>query len=311
MKELLRICCLLCMFVLLTTRTGSAETTFKRIVVFGDSLSDPGNVFVLKGWVNTPPFVYDNPLAIPDKPYAIGGHHFSNGATWVEQLARSFRMAANTKPAFGEADVDAANYAVGGAGAYDRLTYMNLTEQVDAFMVREGGIAKGDTLYVVEFGANDIRDALVGDPVKIFQGSFGSIAANMQRLYAAGARKFLVPNAPNLARTPAIIASGPLAVAGAAQLTSAYNAQLASLLDSFARLPGIEIVRVDFYNKVNDMTDSPQNFGFTVVDAPCVTPGVAPFSCHEADEYLFWDGVHPTRAAHGIVAQAATEALKK
>lgn len=298
-------CCLL-----LLPQIVAAQTDFNRLVVFGDSLSDPGNVFALKGWVNTPPFVYDNPLAIPDKPYAVGGHHFSNGATWVEQLARTFHMAGYARPAFGDAEWEASNYAVGGAGAYNRPGYVNLKDQVDVFLARAGDVAAADSLYVIEFGANDIRDALVGDPAAIFADSFGAIATNMLRLYDAGARKFLVPNAPNLAKTPAIINSGPMAVAGAQYLSKLYNAQLDLLLDSFAGLPGIEIVRVDFFGQVNLMAENPEQFAFTVVDAPCVTPGIAPFSCHKADAYLFWDGVHPTRAAHGYVARAAEEALR-
>ena len=304
---------LLCLVVLLAPQIVLAQTSFNRLVVFGDSLSDPGNVFALKGWVNTPPFVYDNPLAIPDKPYAIGGHHFSNGATWVEQLGRSFSMAGDTRPAFSvDAAPEAGNYAVGGAGAYHRQGYVNLTEQVDAFLAKADGVASPDALYVVEFGANDIRDALVGDPLAIFRDSFTSIATNMQKLYVAGARKFLVPNAPNLARTPAIIRSGEAAVIGAGMLSSFYNLQLDVVLSGLgAALPGIEIVRVDFFGQVNAMAADPGQFGFTVVDAPCVTPGEAPFSCHKADEYLFWDGVHPTRAGHGFVAQAAEEMLRK
>ena len=303
---------LLCMFLLMVPQLVAAQTSFSRLVVFGDSLSDPGNVFALKGWVNTPPFEYDNPLAIPDKPYAVGGHHFSNGATWVEQLARSVGMAGNTKPAFGsDAEPEAGNYAVGGAGAYNRPGYVNLTDQVDVFLAKAGGVAPADALYIVEFGANDIRDALVGNPMVIFEGSFSSIAANMQKLYAAGARKFLVPNAPNLAKTPAIIRSGEAAVIGAAMLSGFYNMQLDMVLGGLATLPGIEIVRVDFYGQVNAMADTPEKFGFTVVDTPCVTPGEAPFSCHKTDEYLFWDGIHPTRAAHGFVAEAAADVLMK
>jgi phospholipase/lecithinase/hemolysin len=310
MKRRIRLTCLLLIFVLLVPHVSAAQTSFSRIFVFGDSLSDPGNAFALTGWVNTPPYEYDNPQAIPDKPYAVGGHHFSNGATWVEQLARSFAMAGNTKPALGDPEPEAGNYAVGGAGAYNRLSYFNLTEQVDAFLKRRDG-APADGLYVVQFGANDIRDAMTGDVEAIFQGSFSAIAGNIQKLYAAGARKFLVPNAPNLARTPAVMDYGTAAVAGAAVLTGMYNTQLEAVLAALAPLPGIEIVRLDFFNKVNEMVDNPENFGFTVVNAPCVTPGVAPFSCHDADDYLFWDGIHPTRAGHGIVAQMAADMLRK
>ena len=64
---------------------AAAQSRFSGIVVFGTSLSDPGNAFVLVGDQGTPPDFMLNPLLIPSVPYAKGGHHFSNGATWVEQ----------------------------------------------------------------------------------------------------------------------------------------------------------------------------------------------------------------------------------
>ena len=59
----------------------SAKAPFGGIVVFGTSLSDPGNAFALRGGTNTPPDYDIDPLLVPSAPYARGGHHFSNGAT--------------------------------------------------------------------------------------------------------------------------------------------------------------------------------------------------------------------------------------
>src|SRR5947208_1318127 len=66
----------------------TAQSRFSGIVVFGTSLSDPGNAFALSGDAGTPPDFTLNPLLVPSAPYAKGGHHFSNGATWIEQFAR-------------------------------------------------------------------------------------------------------------------------------------------------------------------------------------------------------------------------------
>src|ERR1043165_1234372 len=70
---------------------GGLHRPFDRIVVFGDSLSDPGNAFALTGQHLTPPSYgmttpEDLLTLIPDAPYARGGNHFSNGPTWIEDL---------------------------------------------------------------------------------------------------------------------------------------------------------------------------------------------------------------------------------
>jgi phospholipase/lecithinase/hemolysin len=57
-------------------------------------------------------------------------------------------------------------------------------------------------------------------------------------------------------------------------------------------------------------TDRCAGFGLTDVVNPCITPltRVHPF-CSRPDEFLFWDGIHPTRAGHAIIAGRALEAL--
>src|SRR6186997_1126209 len=98
---------------------SAAQSPFSRIVVFGQSLSDPGNAFALRGGTNTPPDYVLDPLLVPGAPYARGGHHFSNGATWVEQFARSLGLAGSVRPAYGSTSAVATNFAVGAARAYN------------------------------------------------------------------------------------------------------------------------------------------------------------------------------------------------
>lgn len=49
--------------------------------------------------------------------------------------------------------------------------------------------------------------------------------------------------------------------------------------------------------------------GNDVRDA-CLTPNVAPFTCENPDNYRFWDGIHPTKAGHAILAEEAARAVR-
>ncbi|SDH68581.1 Phospholipase/lecithinase/hemolysin [Pseudomonas benzenivorans] len=299
---------------LLAPDWATAQVAFSRIVVFGTSLSDPGNAFALTRRQSTPPYANLDALLVPDAPYASGGHHFSNGATWIEQFARPLGLAASVRPAFVGANLGASNYAVGGARARQDGTSFDLSVQVDGFLGDVGGVAPADALYVVEMGGNDIRDALAAGPggAAVIADALAAIGANLDALYAAGARHFLVANGPNLGLTPAVRlldTFNPGAAQAAEFLSQSFNAGLEGLLASLEGLPGIEIARLDLYQKVGELVDDPQAFGLSEVEAACVTPEVPPFSCKSADDFLFWDGIHPTRTVHAIFAQETAFAL--
>jgi len=74
-------------------------------------------------------------------------------------------------------------------------------------------------------------------------------------------------------------------------------------------LPGITIVPFDANSFVHDIVASPSAFGLTNVTDACVTPLLPPFRCQQPDDYLFWDGIHPTRAGHALVAAAVADVL--
>jgi phospholipase/lecithinase/hemolysin len=312
---------------------AAAQTSFKKIVVFGTSLSDAGNAFVLRGGTNTPPDYDVDPLLVPDAPYAKGGHHFSNGATWIEQYARPLGLASSVRPALRGSSTGATNYAVGAARAYEDGINFNLPRQVATFLEDFGGRAPGDALYVIEMGGNDIRDAMVaylgtlqatGDPDKAMEAAGGvltkalqSIGENIFALWSSGARRFLVWNAPDLSLTPAIQRlerASPGAALLAASLSAGFNSGLLGergVLASLAGLPDIELTVLDVYTKVYEIVGNAAGFGFSNVNTACITPSVAPFHCQNFDEYLFWDGIHPTKATHAIIAQFAAATLAR
>lgn len=296
---------------------AAAQTAFASIVVFGTSLSDPGNAFALTGQESTPPYATLDGLLVPSAAYSTGGHHFSNGATWIEQLALMPGIAGSALPAFRGSSSSASNYAVGGARARNDGINVNLPDQVKAFMHDTGGTASPDALYVIEFGGNDVRDALAAFTVGADSGAIITTALtamndNIMALYAAGARKFLILNSPDLRLVPAVrILDSLFPGAGhvAEYFSLLYNEGLDTLVAGESALPGMQIARLDLYQKLNELTANPSSYGLREATIACVTPNLPPFKCDKPDDFLFWDGIHPTKVVHAILAKEAASVL--
>ena len=309
------VCALLLASVFLAPGGAEAQSRYSGIVVFGTSLSDPGNAFALRGAHGTPHDFTLNPLLIPGAPYARGGHHFSDGATWIEQYARSLGLGGSVKAALANTDGAATNFAVGAARAYEDGMNFNLGRQVDTFLARVGGAAPSTALYVIEMGGNDVRDAFAvyatgGNGGPILTQAIGSIAANIQKLYLAGARDFLVWTVPNVGITPAIRSLGPAAGGLATQLAQGFNAGLAQVIGQLGMaLPGATFTRLDSFALMNEIAAAPLAFQLTNVTNACVRT-VAPFHCDTPGDFLFWDGIHPTKAGHAILAGKAAEVVR-
>lgn len=307
---------LLVLVVVQSVAPRAAAHESQRIVFFGDSLSDPGNHFIAFRQISTRPFE-----PVPSAPYAIGGFHFSNGPTWAEQLAWRLHSPASGLPALLIPRVFT-NYAVGRARARagaPEFPDFDLSTQVGRFLGDFAGSAPSDATYSIWIGSNDVSDALNAlavDPsgatsVGILTAAVTSVAGNIQALWLAGARDFLVPSIPNLAVTPALRALGPQAQGAATFLTLTHNAALAQALAGLAAaLPGIQITSIDVNALLAAVIADPAAEGLTNVEDSCLAFGVIQNAiCKTPNRYLFWDGIHPTRAGHGILAREAAEIL--
>ena len=296
----------------------------ERLVVFGDSLSDPGNFFLATGQSVTAPFA-----PIPDAPYGSldddddsdskGGFRFSNGPTWAEQLAGELDTRGSGKPAL-KRPGKFTNYAFGRARARpNAITFpmFDLKHQRDLFLA-DFGAAPPDAVYVVWIGTNDVRDGLGAllqfDPTgalteQIFTEALTAIGEHIFVLWQHGARNFLVLNVPDLSITPGVsgLPTEPVNIPAIAQaLTFSFNSNLADTLDGLETMLGVQIARLDTFTLLNTVVAAPQVFGFTNVAEPCLTFFVAEdFLCDKPRRYLFLDAAHPTARGHRVVAGAA------
>ena len=284
----------------------SQAGTYSRMVIFGDSLSDPGNAYVLTGELSNRPYAL-----IPSAPYARGGLHFSNGNTWVEDLGTRLGVASSVGPAMRTPVFS--NYAVGGARARPGGA-MDLTTQVSLFLDSHDDNAPGDALYVIFIGGNDIRDAIGWyidpnyegpTPDAVIGTAIQSIADNIQLLLDAGAHHVLVVNAPNLGVVPAVAMYGPGAQYLGQMLSAGFNSYLDTTLTLLQWDPRLDLFQFNLFEFLNQAVSAPAALGLTEVSTPCITPGVVVGAvCNNPKHYLFWDGIHPTATGHQLISDA-------
>jgi phospholipase/lecithinase/hemolysin len=297
--------------VLLGHAFAGIAAAHSRIVTFGDSVTDPGNAFTLLHTVALAPFE-----PIPTPPYAIGGHHYSNGATWVEQLGNRLGLNPSPGPAF-QHPVVFSNYAVGSSRARP-VGPVHLSLLVGRFFADFGGVAPADALYVIHIGGDDLQDALAAlatDPsgatsIAIITDALTAIQANIIALASAGAGTFLIPNAPDFALVPAVRAAGPGAQAAGTFFAVTFNTALETMLSGLEAALGVKIFRLDIFALIHESVSAPAAFGLTEVEDFCITPftRVSPY-CSQPDAFLFWDAIHPTRVGHAIITDRALDAL--
>ena len=122
----------------------------------------------------------------------------------------------------------------------------------------------------------------------------------MDKLYKAGARKFLVTNVPDVGATPR--GQGLPSPATATALSNGFNGTLNNELANFRASHSSADVRLADLKAAVAITA-----GFTNTTDPCVVNLVA---CATPDTYTYWDNLHPTAATGRNMAKAALAALK-
>jgi phospholipase/lecithinase/hemolysin len=206
------------------------------------------------------------------------------------------------------------DFAYGGAqttgtGGFNGAFIKDLDEQVDQYLASR--TIDSHALYEVFTGANDFINGQTNVSVPA-----GVIAAQINRLIAAGATQFFVPNLPLLGDTPEFNGN----VSTKAQynlLTTQFNAALATTLDSLQiQNPALTFFRLDVASLFQEVINNPAQFGLTNVTAsaaPGLTPGTLFYNKSKIvpnpNQYVFWDDVHPTATVHAILAQDALHLL--
>ncbi|MCI1027730.1 MULTISPECIES: autotransporter outer membrane beta-barrel domain-containing protein [Pantoea] len=311
-----------------------------NLTVFGDSLSDGGNVRR---------FTYD------------GAQHPLYDEILAAQLGQTLQPSSR----------GGSNYAQGGGVTVPALdASLNTQDQLAAYLQSTGGRADSNGLYIHWVGANDIA-AAVTNPLtarETISNSASAAVSQIKTLLDAGAGAVIVPNVPQLGSTPFMVQAvlsvlGPAAqsamvaafasldshatpdvaarqqavrdafdqaaaqistipalrAALAQQLFSAWQVlseQVTALSDGYnqqeeAGLVALNgnIVRADIAGLFNEVIADPQRYGLSNTLGMACPVGTSAAECtsstpgfSNAQAYLFADRLHPSPAVHAMIA---------
>ena len=231
-------------------------------------------------------------------------------------------------------------YAVASAKARG-LGDEDLSRQVDWLLLDHARLPS-DAIYVVMIGSNDAIDALQADVANPTAGTtlsraivtlaVDAIGLHVERLLDFGARRVVVANVPDLALLPAVRAAarasadeaGVLARASAISRTfdQELTAKLSEIRAGGGWLPPTPVIaRFDLQAAWSDARHAMAANGANAVDA-CFDsevyrasaaaqrvfhPDCAPVTVGGAPRFanfVFFDGIHPSGAAHAAIGDA-------
>jgi outer membrane lipase/esterase len=292
--------------LLATTAQAAGSAPFDNIVVFGDSLSDTGQFFSTS--LNDYTKFTTNP-----------------GEVTVQIVAGKYGFTLQPSR------VGGSDYAFGGAGVVTDdngpdPSIPTITQQVTDYLA-SGAKADPRSLYMVWGGANDIFYHSTQYGIGTFFPGAGETAAQataninaaatqeltlINQLKQAGASYVVVFNLPDVGATPSAHADEAL-VPGIHTFLTGVSQSYNQILNAGL---GSHTLGVNTYALFEQVVADPAKYGFTNIDTPACTTS----SSHDcnggtliapgADQtYLFADGVHPTTAAHAMLAQVVLSEL--
>ncbi len=300
------------------TQVNTPTPVYERMIVFGDSYSDNGNVYRLTRGK------YPN-----DIRYFQG--RFSDGPVWTEYLAQDFHLNPDDRNqfinyAYGQAKVLApASITVSGHPDKDYVI-PSLSQQINTFLKQHENFNEKD-IVVVFIAANDFFDIPNHQAQLFFKNIADEEAKQIDRLIQAGARHIIVLNGREVTRSPlaTIVAEKNVApgrndlanqfIKNAQGLVQIYNNNLARNLQ--AKPPVFIYDTYQFDHSILTKIDQ-GGFHYKMHSTPAVMQyantscyqnnqgdyqNIAGVVCNDPQHYFFYDRIHTTHFVNYLLAQ--------
>jgi len=290
----------------------AASPPVSKIIAFGDSLSDNGNLYKLT-----------NKLLPLSPPYFKG--HFSNGPVWIEYLAGAMRLDPQNKSQF-------SNYAYAGTWASenipdDAMGLVDLSWEVKEYIENESthGFQTDNQLITIWVGGNDYLDGRFHTtPDNATDETVKAIEKNIDTLIQDGARHLLILNLPDLGLTPSATVEDASFAKRLSLLANMHNQKLAAMIEKEkTRHPNIDLKLFDVTEYFHDMLTNPEKYELSNTADACYTGDYGSLDgdndpiaakkliCKAPAKYVYWDTIHPTTFIHQLLASFIFDALSR
>ncbi|MCH9757420.1 MAG: SGNH/GDSL hydrolase family protein [Gammaproteobacteria bacterium] len=303
----------LCLFI-----GTSMAAPVNKVVVFGDSLSDTGNLYEYMR--------HQLPMS---PPYHEG--RFTDGPVWIEHVLTHYYPKDEPK-------LHLNNYAFGGSGVgsedendaddddIDDGALLNLDSEVSSYLLAHDDKADASSLYVIWMGSNNYL-ALPEDLDDEVKFTLDGIRRSVELLVQKGAKRIMLVGVPDLGRIP--MAREFEAIEELSYVSHQHNMKLEASVEQLKTLyPDVQWVFFNVNELLIEALDHPELYGFTNVTETCYdTLDYVPSSqsvlnmasriklrarsANTCDTYLFFDPVHPSGRAHEYIAREGIVALEK
>ena len=237
--QLFRFCVLFCFFL-----SGAFATPPQKMIFFGDSLTDNGNLFRL-----------DLHLLPKSPPYFAG--RFSNGPTWAENVAQTY---------INEYQIKYNIYAWGGATSiahnpFTQLVFpVTLTVELDRYLLDNLFKDKSGTLFSFWIGGNDYLFDTVDEADPLTTQVIHEIDWAIRRLINDHGNKFLILNLPDLSNLP-LARGGDQDAARLHILSVMHNQKLNEAVKKIQlEYPAVTLVYVDINFFFKELLSNPEKY---------------------------------------------------
>ncbi|GMI66262.1 Guard-cell-enriched GDSL Lipase 14, Occluded Stomatal Pores 1 [Hibiscus trionum] len=339
MAPLLNILCLVpIQLLVLVVKINGAK--IPAIIVFGDSSVDAGNNNYISTVArsNFQPYGRDFNGGRPTGRFSNG----KITTDFIsEAFGLKHTIPAYLDPSYHISDFATGVTFASAATGYDNATsdvlsviplwkqleyYKNYQKKLRAYL--GDGKAKdiiSHALYMISMGTNDFLENYYAIPgrsseysVEEYENFLVGIAGSFtEKLYELGARKISLGGLPPMGCMPlertGNFMGGSECVESYNNLAADFNGKLNSLvIKQNNKFHGMQMVLSDPYGILLDIIRKPEDYGFEETGVACCATGMFemgyacsrsnPFTCSNADKFVFWDSFHPTQKTCSIIA---------